>query len=155
MLERQVWRVIDRDKVESFFCFFLFLFLRLCLVKCKMFSKCKIFSGVWWYFKKYFEKYFLVVGCVIENTIENTFSVTWCSHFLSSKQIYNIKPNQKIHQVRSNWEKKEEREAIGFNLEALEARSCDGGDWVMVGRSSCSGLLDMGREKKGRSVTWV
>ena len=24
-----------------------------------------------------------------------------------------------------------------------------------VGHSSCSGLLDMGREKKGRLVTWV
>ena len=24
-----------------------------------------------------------------------------------------------------------------------------------MGRLSCSGLLDMGREKKGRSVTWV
>ena len=58
------------------FLFFLFLFLRLCLVKCKMFSKRKIFSCVWWHFKKYFEKHFLVVGCVIENIIENTFSVT-------------------------------------------------------------------------------
>ena len=30
-----------------------------------------------------------------------------------------------------------------------------GGNWVTMGRLSCSGLLDMGREKKGRSVTWV
>ena len=48
-----------------------------------------------------------------------------------------------------------EREATGFDLEAAEARSCGGGDWVTVGRLSCGGLLDMGREKNGRSVTWV
>ena len=52
-------------------------------------------------------------------------------------------------------EREREREATGFDLEAAEARSRGGGDWVMVGRSSCGGLLDMGREKKGRSVTWV
>ena len=96
------------------------LILRLCLVQCKMFSKCKIFSSVWWHFKKYFEKYFLVFGCVLENTMENTFS-TWCSHFSASKQIYNIKQNQKIHQIWSNWEKKEEREVTGFDLKAAEA----------------------------------
>ena len=48
-----------------------------------------------------------------------------------------------------------ERDMTGFNLEAAEARSRDGGDWVTVGCLSCGGLLDMGREKKGRSVTWV
>ena len=37
----------------------------------------------------------------------------------------------------------------------MEARLRGGGDLVMVGCSTCSGLLDMGREKKGRSVTWV
>ena len=26
MLERQLWRVIDRDEVESFFIFFIFIF---------------------------------------------------------------------------------------------------------------------------------
>ena len=30
-----------------------------------------------------------------------------------------------------------------------------GGDWVTVGHSTYGGLLDMGSEKKGRSVTWV
>ena len=34
-------------------------------------------------------------------------------------------------------------------------RSSSGGDWVTVDRSTYGGLLDMGREKKGRSVTWV
>ena len=53
------------------------------------------------------------------------------------------------------------REATGFNLESAEARSRGGGkirgggDWVTMGCSSCGDLLDMGREKKGRSVTWV
>ena len=36
----------------------------------------------------------------------------------------------------------------------MKARSRGGGDWVKVGRSTCGGLLDMGREKKGRLVTW-
>ena len=40
----------------------------------------------------------------------------------------------------------------GFDLEVVEARSRGGGDWVTVGRSSCGGLLNMGREKRGRSV---
>ena len=89
----------------------------------KYFSKKKIFSGVWWHFKKYFEKYFLVFGCVLENTIENTFSLC-CSHFLTFSQLPNKyiisflnretqrkqNPKKKIHQIRSNWEKKEERE---------------------------------------------
>ena len=47
------------------------------------------------------------------------------------------------------------REATGFNLEATEARSPGGSDRVTVSRSSCGGLLDMGREKNGRSVTWL
>ena len=46
-----------------------------------------------------------------------------------------------------------ERDMTGFDLEAAEARSRNGGDWVTVGCLSCGGLLDMGREKKGRSVT--
>ena len=37
----------------------------------------------------------------------------------------------------------------------VELRSSGGGDWVTVGHLTYSGLLDMGREKKGRSVTWV
>ena len=37
----------------------------------------------------------------------------------------------------------------------MELRSSGGGDWVMVGHLTYSGLLDMGREKKGRSLTWV
>ena len=70
-----------------------------------------------------FEKYFLVFGCVLENTIENTFS-TCCSHFLTFSQLPNkfiisflntetkeTKPRKKIRQIRSNWEKKEERSA--------------------------------------------
>ena len=34
-------------------------------------------------------------------------------------------------------------------------RSSGGGDWVTMGHSTYGGLLDMGREKNGRSVTWV
>ena len=78
--------------------------------------------------KKYmilsFEKYFLVFGCVLENTIENKF-FTCCSHFLKFSQLPNKyiisflntetqkkqNPEKKIHQIRSNWEKKEERSA--------------------------------------------
>ena len=37
----------------------------------------------------------------------------------------------------------------------VEARSRSGGDWVTVGHSSYGGLLNMDREKKGRSMTWV
>ena len=46
-------------------------------------------------------------------------------HFLSCKHVENesiphsltkeTKPSKKIHQIRSNWEKKEEREATGFD----------------------------------------
>ena len=36
----------------------------------------------------------------------------------------------------------------------MKARSRGGGDWVKVGRSTCDGLLNIGREKKGRLVTW-
>ena len=48
-----------------------------------------------------------------------------------------------------------EREATRFNLEVVEARSRSGGDWVTVGHSPYGGLLNMDREKKGRSMTWV
>ena len=93
--------------------------------------------------------------------------------FSASKQICNIKPNQKIHQIQSNWEKKEKREAIGFDLEAAEARSRGGGDWVMVGHSSTGSrwvihrlghdgsLVDEGHSgfdleaAEARSLTWV
>ena len=34
-------------------------------------------------------------------------------------------------------------------------RLSGGGDWVTMGHSTYGGLLDMGREKNGRSVTWV
>ena len=53
--------------------------------------------------------------------------------FSVAKQIYNIihssiqkhkqNPEKKNHQIRSNWEKKEEREAIGFN-EGLRSARC-------------------------------
>ena len=95
-----------------------------------------MFSCVWLHFKKNFEKYFLVFGCVLENTIENTFS-TCCSHFLTfsrlpNKYIISFIPQyrktnktqkKKNHQIRSNWEKKEEREAIGFD-EGLRSARC-------------------------------
>ena len=42
-----------------------------------------------------------------------------------------------------------------FNLEVAEARLRGKGNWVTIGRSTCGGLLDMGREKKGKLVTWV
>ena len=38
--------------------------------------------------------------------------------------------------------REEEREATGFDLEVAEVRSCGKDDWVMVGCSSCGGLLD-------------
>ena len=100
----------------------------------------------------------------------------WKTHFLlvihifsTFKQIYNIvsqyintketKPNKNIHQIWSNWERERERDqswASGrFDWEATETRSSGKGYWVTMGRSTYSGLLNMGREKDGKSVTWV
>ena len=100
----------------------------------------------------------------------------WKTHFLlvihifsTFKQIYitvsqyintkETKPNKNIHQIRSNWERERERDqswaSWRFDWEAAETRSSGRGYWVTMGRSTYSGLLDMGREKDGKSVTWV
>ena len=63
--------------------------------------------------------------------------------FSAAKQIYNnipqyrntkeTKPRKKIHQIRSNWEKKEEREATGLRWDRAaeaKARSRGGGNRV-------------------------
>ena len=109
--------------------------LMLRLVRVKAFPERKMFSCVWLHFKKCFEKYFLVFGCVFENTIENKFS-TCCSNFLTFSRLPNEyiisfisqyrntnKTQKKNHQIRSNWEKKEEREATGFD-EGLRSARC-------------------------------
>ena len=44
--------------------------IRLCLVECKIFSKCKIFSGENIFGKG---KYFQVFGCIPKNALENIF----------------------------------------------------------------------------------
>ena len=84
----------------------------------------KIFSGVWLYSWKYHKKYIFYL------------LFTFSHIFSAVKQIYNIIPQyrntketkskKKIHQIRSNWEKKEEREVTGFNLEARSYGGCEG-----------------------------
>ena len=94
----------------------------------------KIFSRVWLCSWKYHRKHIFYL------------LLTFSHIFSAAKQIYNIiphykntketKPKKKIHQIRSNWEKKEEREATGLRrgraAEAtgfdLEARSQGGGE---------------------------
>ena len=49
--------------------------------------------------------------------------------FIKSGQYKNTKetkPRKKIHQIQSNWEKKEEREATWFDLEARSRGGCEG-----------------------------
>ena len=86
--------------------FYHFRPLRLRLVKYKIFSECKIFStvkyfwerkifsSVWLHFKKCFGKYFLVFGCIAENALENPF-LSCFSHFLRI-QTNIITENQNI-----------------------------------------------------------
>ena len=81
----------------------------------------------------------MVFGCILENTIKKYifYLLFSFSHIFSAvKQIYNIIPQyrntketksrKKIHQIRSNREKKEEREATGFDLEARLYGGCEG-----------------------------
>ena len=84
----------------------------------------KIFSSVWLCSWKYHRKHIFYLLL----TFSHIFSI--------AKQIYNIIPQyrntketkfrKKIHQIRSNWEKKEEREATGFDLEARSYGGCEG-----------------------------
>ena len=114
-----------------------------------------------------FEKYFLVFGCVLENTIENKFS-TCCSHFLTFSQLPNkfiisflntetkeTKPRKKIRQIRSNWEKKEERSAgcCDWRSAAIFAWStrCDWLGLWSLDRSSVWGVCCCGRRAGARS----
>ena len=88
------------------------------------------------------ENIFRLFGCLRIHFTENQFRCLVCSniftenalhsqatqfsiHFLSCKHVESesiphsltkeTKPGKKIHQIRSNWEKKEEREATGFD----------------------------------------
>ena len=85
----------------------------MCLVAFqKMFRK--MFSSVWLCSWKYHRKHIFYLLF----TFSHIFSV--------AKQIYNIiyssiqkhkqNPEKKNHQIRSNWEKKEEREALGSTM---------------------------------------
>ena len=112
-----------------------------------MFGSCKIFSENAIFGKR---KYFQIFGYISKNVLKNIF---WClvvflkilkkkyflfiTHIFSAvKQIYNIIPQyrntketksrKKIHQIQSNREKKEEREATGFDLEARLYGGCEG-----------------------------
>ena len=92
----------------------------MCLVAFqKMFRK--LFSGVWLCSWKYHRKHIFYLLL----TFSHIFSV--------AKRIYNIihssiqkhkqNPEKKNHQIRSNWEKKEQREVIGFD-EGLQSARC-------------------------------
>ena len=84
----------------------------------------KIFSGVWLCSWKYRRKHIFYL------------LLTFSHIFSTAKQIYNIipqyrntketKPRKKIHQIWSNWEKKEERDATGLDLEARSCGGCEG-----------------------------
>ena len=67
--------------------------------------------------------------------------------FLASKQIYNIKPNQKIHQIRSQsvkWrEEGREREATGLGLIPMKVGLSKGGNGYKIGNKEGDGD-DMG-----------
>ena len=63
----------------------------LCLVECKIFSECEIFSGENIFGKG---KYFQVFGCVAENALENPF-LSCFPHFLRI-QTNIITENQNI-----------------------------------------------------------
>ena len=85
----------------------------------KMFQK--IFYDVWLCFWKYHRKHIFYL------------LLTFSHIFLVAKRIYNIiyssiqkhkqNPEKKNHQIRSNWEKKEEREATAFD-EGLRSARC-------------------------------
>ena len=94
----------------------------------------KIFSGVWWHFKKYFGIFFSVWLCSWKYNRKHIFYLLltfsqfpnkYIISFLNRETQKKQNPKKKIHQIRSNWEKKEEREATGFDI---EVRSRNGGE---------------------------
>ena len=110
------------------------LILRLCLFQCKIFSgnenifKCliafqkmfwKTFSGVWLCSWKYHRKHIFYLLLTFSQ-LPNKYIISFHNTETQKKQ----NPEKKIHQIRLNWEKKEEREATGFDL---EVRLCGGG----------------------------
>ena len=108
----------------------------ICLVAFqKMFRK--IFSDVWLCSWKYNRKHIFYL------------LLTFSHIFLVAKQIYNIiyssiqkhkqNPEKKNHQIRSNWEKKEEREATGFDKGLRSTRRQD--------RDRCGASQDRDRRK--------
>ena len=74
----------------------------------------KIFSSVWLYSWKYYRKHIFYL-LLIFSQLPNKYIISFLSPQTQKKQNPKKKKN---HQIWSNWEKKEEREAIGFNLEA-------------------------------------
>ena len=131
-----------------------------------MFGSCKIISGNAIFGKG---KYFQVFGCISKNVLKNIFwclvvflKIPWKTHsllvahiFSATKQIYNIihssvqkhkqNPEKKYHQIRSNWEKKEEREVTGFGERQDRAAQCCDCDWH-------EGEIVIGAKARSRSV---
>ena len=112
-----------------------------------------MFSCVLLHFKKYFLVFGCVLENTIENTfstccshfltfsqLPNKYIISFLNtetqkkqnsgkKFIKSGQYRNTKetkPRKKIHQIPSNWEKKEEREATRFDLEARSCGRCEG-----------------------------
>ena len=81
----------------------------------------KIFFSVWLCSWKYHRKHIFYLLLTFSQ-LPNKYIISFLNSETQKKQNPKKKKN---HQIRSNWEKKEEREATGFDL---EARSCGGGE---------------------------
>ena len=99
----------------------------------------KIFSGVWLCSWKYHRKH---IFCLLLTFFQlpNKYIISFLNTEIQNKQnpekkfikfgqyrnTKETKPRKKIHQILSNWEKKEEREATRFDLEARSCSGCEG-----------------------------
>ena len=106
----------------------------------------KIFSGVWLCSWNYHRKHIFYLLLTFSQ-LPNKYIIS----FLNTET--QTKPKKKIHQIRSNWEKKEEREVTGFDERrdrAAEAKARSRGAVLQSRSARCCD--DQTRFKREREI---